>query len=282
MESNTVMKCQSCSFAGTRFCDTCEENPNGRSIKIRSSRFSDFASNIVVDGVRYHVQTEIGDPKNPVITTSVVKDGEIISSKQKEYGVLSKDADWREKAQELMQQQHLSVINMLKAENPRERRAAVAYIEGVEALLKENDPEGALRLLGDALIEYPFSPFLLSYYGYLDAVVNSNYESGIDLCRTAIEILREDVAEGIEGLFSLPYRNLGMACLAAGAKKEAAEAFTRGLQSDPENPGLLREAERLGIRRKPIVPLLKRSNPINKYGGLLLYKSHLLQSSSRR
>ena len=45
----------------------------------------------------------------------------------------------------------------------------------------------------------PHFVLLVSYYGCLDAVVNKNYDSGVDLCKTAIEIIKEEVSWGREG-----------------------------------------------------------------------------------
>jgi tetratricopeptide (TPR) repeat protein len=242
-----------------------------------SSHFSEFASNIVVDGVRYHVQTEKLGPKNPIIMTSVVKDGEIVSSKKSDYTHLLSDAGLNEKLQELMHQQHLSAINTLKAEKPKERKMVSVYIQDVKSLLRVNNRKGALKMLSIALTEHPFNAFLLSYYGCLDAVVNKNYDSGVDLCKTAIEIIKEEVSWGREG-YPVFYLNLGRAYMAAGNKKGAVKVFKKGLEADPEDPDLLWEVRRLGMRRKPVVPFLKRSHPVNKYAGILLYDSHILHS----
>ncbi|MBI4688800.1 MAG: hypothetical protein HY754_00785 [Nitrospirae bacterium] len=68
------------------------------------------------------------------------------------------------------------------------------------------------------------------------------------------------------------YLNLGRANLAAGRKKKALDAFNKGLTMDNENREILMELRRLGIRRKAAVPLIERSNPINKYIGIVLNK----------
>ncbi len=235
-----------------------------------SSLSSEFASNISVDGVQYHVQTEKLGPKKPIVITSVFKDGEIISSKKIDYSHLMGDPGLNEKLQELMHQQYLYAVNMLRTEKPKERKMVSVYLDDVKNLLRANNREGALKILGDALTEHPFNAFLLSYYGSLDAVVNKNYDRGVDYCKTAIEIIREEVLWGHEAFYPIFYLNLGRAHLAAGAKKNAAEAFKKGLQADPEDSELLREVRRLGMRRKPAIPFLKRSHPMNKYIGKLL------------
>ncbi len=266
--------CSSCSLAGTRYCITCSFNPDKRAVEIRSVRSSEFTSDIVVDGVRYHVQTEKLGPRNPVVVTSVLKGGEIISSKKVDCRDLLGGPGSDKKLVDLMQRQHLAAIKSLKEANPRAGKIPSAYLEDVKGLLRENRHKAALKMLRDALTEHPFNPFLLSYYGCLDAIVDNNYERGIETCENAIEILTEEVPFGRQAFYPVFYLNLGRACLAAGKKKDAAEAFKKGLASDPRDPDLLMEARKLGTRRKPAIPFLKRSNPMNKYIGILLRKLH--------
>ena len=265
----------SCSLASTRYCDICESNPNKGTLRITSSRFSEFASNIVIEGVRYHVQTENLGTEKTIILTSVFRAGEMVSSKKLDYGHLMGDVGFNEKLHKLMSDQHLSVINTIKAEEPRERKMVSVYLEEVKNLIRVDNREGALRTLDEALTAYPFNALLLSYYGCLDAIVNKNCERGVDLCKTAIEIFKEESREeeslGHDAFRAVFYLNLGRAYLAAGTKKSAVEAFKKGLEADPKDPYLLREVRRIGIRRKPIFSLLKRANPINKYIGMRLH-----------
>ncbi len=267
----------SCSLAGTRYCDICESNPNKGTLRITSPRFSEFASNIVVEGVKYHVQTENLSTEKTIILTCVFRAGEMVLSKKLDYGHLVDNASFNEKLHKLMSDQHLSVISTIKAEEPRERKMVSVYLKEVKNLIRVDDLKGALRTLDEALTAYPFNALLLSYYGCLDAVVNKNYERSVDLCKTAIEIYKEESREeeslGRDVLYAVFYLHLGRVYLAAGMKKFAVEAFKKGLEADPEHPDLLREVRRIGIRRKPIFSLLKRSNPINKYIGMRLRNS---------
>jgi tetratricopeptide (TPR) repeat protein len=174
-----------------------------------------------------------------------------------------------------MHDQHLSVINTIKAEKPRERKMVSVYLKEVKTLIRVDNREGALRTLDEALTEHPFNALLLSYYGYLDAIVNKNYERGKNLCKTAIEIFEEESREEgslrHKGFQAVLYLHLGRTYLAGGTKKSAVKAFKRGLKADPKDTDLLSEVRRIGIRRKPIFPFLKRSNPINKYIGMLIH-----------
>ena len=258
-----------------RFCQYCNHNPNKRAIKISSPRSSEFTSVIIIDGVRYHVQTEKLGLKKKIIITSVLKDGMIISSRKIDYNDLQGDADSGRKLSELMHRQHLSAIKMLKEENPRMGKLSSSYLDDVKGLLQAYNHKGAFKMLRTALDEHPFDPLLLSYYGCLDAIVNKNYDHGVDVCKDAIDILKEDVPFGKEAFYPLFYLNLGRAYLAGGDKGNAAEAFKKGLEADPQDLDLLWEVGRIGMRKKPVVPILKRSNPINKYIGRLLHKPYL-------
>jgi tetratricopeptide (TPR) repeat protein len=167
------------------------------------------------------------------------------------------------------------VINMLRAEKAQEYKIVPVYLREVKNLMRCDNFEGALRTLDKALTEHPLNALLLSYYGYLDATVNKNYERGIGFCKTAINIIEEESREAEslrhKGSHAVLYLHLGRTYLAGGIKKSAVKAFKRGLEADPEDPYLLSEVRRAGIRRKRIFHFLKRSNPINKYIGMLLH-----------
>ena len=265
------LKC-SCSLVGTRYCTFCQYNPSKRALTIRASLSSEFTTDVVVEGVKYHVQTEKLSPRKPFIITSVFKAGAIISTKRTDYGPLLGDADLNTKLTDLMRREHLTAIDKLREEKPRSRKDPSEYVDQLQKLLKLHRYDAALRLLRSAMAEHPFNPVLLSYYGCLDAVWDKNYERGIKNCKDAIEILRKEVPIGREAFYPLFYLNLGRAYLAAGDRNNAVESFTKGLKADPDDDYLLMELRSLGSRKKKVIPFLKRSNPINKYIGILLRK----------
>lgn len=164
---------------------------------------------------------------------------------------------------------------MLRAEKPQECEMVSVYLREVKNLMRCNNLEGALRTLDKGLTEHPLNAPLLSYYGYLDATLNKKYDRGIDLCKTAIDIIEEESRENRslrhKGFHAVLYLHLGRSYLAGGNKKAAVKAFKRGLEADPEDPYLLSEVRRIGTRRKPFFPFLNRSNPVNKYIGKLLH-----------
>jgi tetratricopeptide (TPR) repeat protein len=105
----------------------------------------------------------------------------------------------------------------------------------------------------------------------LETVVNKQYSKGVEICRQAIKALIEQMPLGKEFFLPTLYLNLGKAYLAAEKRKDAYESFRRGLKIDKNNEALFSEMKSLGIRKKPPLSFLNRSNPLNKYLGKLIY-----------
>lgn len=167
--------------------------------------------------------------------------------------------------------QHRRVLNAFKQAKAKEAKTPSDYMGEAKSLLARKSYRAALAILAEGLEQHPGDPFLMSYYGCLEAVVNKNYNLGIGTCARAIEALRGRLPFGEEFYYPVFYLNLGRAYLVAGRKKEALEAFNAGLKADPESSDLLWEIKKLGLRQAPPVAFLKRSNPINKYIGMLLH-----------
>lgn len=240
-------------------------------VKMTSKLGAEFDSEVVIGKEKYLIQTESGGAKKPLIITRVYMNGQILLTRKTDYGDIVDEPDSKQKVRELMQRQHQLVTETLKAEKLKKTKTTSDYLGEVKDLLRSKNKKRALRVLSDALQEYPTDPFLLSYYGCLEAVANKNYKVGIDICHEAIEGLKKRVPFGEEFFYPVFYLNLGRACLAAGKKEEAVNAFQRGLETDGENKDLLWEVRKLGLRRKPVVPFLRRSNPINRYIGQLVH-----------
>ncbi len=100
----------------------------------------------------------------------------------------------------------------------------------------------------------------VSYYGLCTAIYKEDTETGIELCTRAIrlEFFRPEY-----------YLNLGKAFSRAGKKQSAINTFRKGLKVDKNNLDIKMELEKMGIRAKPIISFLARSNLINKYLGIL-------------
>ena len=149
----------------------------------------------------------------------------------------------------------------------------VDYFRRVKAHLLEDRQKEAFQLLQEAVILYPNEPTLMSYYGYLLVVVERRYRMGIESCQKAIKELSKTRIHDENKAYPIFYYNLGMAYSAAGKLKEAFDALKKGLSYDPRNNDIKKELQRMGVRRKkPPIPFLDRSNPLNKYFGIALYK----------
>jgi tetratricopeptide (TPR) repeat protein len=156
---------------------------------------------------------------------------------------------------------------------PAEQIRPADYLRAVKAHLRSGKLKDAFGLLLQAAVQFPDEPLILSYYGCLQALVDKKYRTGVETCRRAIALFKEKESFGMEVLYPVFYLNLGRAYLAAGKKKDAIEAFHKGLKYDNGNNDLRKELRGLGIRKKPLVPFLDRSNPINKYIGMILQKT---------
>ncbi len=127
--------------------------------------------------------------------------------------------------------------------------------------LKQDNLDKALRAFEKAYKEDKENPEHMSYYGMCKALRSGEIGLGLELCTRAIkkEFFRAEF-----------YLNLGKVYLSAGNKKGAIKVFLKGLKFEPENEALNQYLVELGFRKKPIIPMLERSNPINKYLGIII------------
>ena len=59
-----------------------------------------FNTNVPYKGKMYHVQTEDGGARNPVLTTMLYHKGEILATEKSSYAEVLVDDDWKEKVLE--------------------------------------------------------------------------------------------------------------------------------------------------------------------------------------
>lgn len=144
------------------------------------------------------------------------------------------------------------------------------YLRAVKAHLRNGKQKEAFALLQQATVRFPDEPLILSYYGCFQSLVDKKYRSGVETCKQALILLKKQRPFEEELLYPVFFLNLGRAYLAAGKKADAIESFRKGLKYDNSNSELLKELRGLGVRKAPPVPFLDRSNPINKYIGILL------------
>jgi tetratricopeptide (TPR) repeat protein len=242
-------------------------------IKVISGVSREFSTNISVDNVNYHIQTENMGSKSARIITNIYHEGEIIVSKKSDYSHLLKLKGSDEKIAALMENQHKSAINNFVAEQTRKQKFKADYFAEVQQLLRRGNGKQALETLREGLTRFPEDPFLLSYYGCLIAIVEDNPKEGIRICEGAIKRLEVSIPFGSEFFYPAFYLNLGRAYLKGNRKTNAIKAFQQGLKNDPDNTDIRWELRKLGSRRKPPLPFLRRNHPINKYIGMLLGKT---------
>ncbi len=130
--------------------------------------------------------------------------------------------------------------------------------KGLEAIA-QGDTLSALSYFEKA-INIEKSPAVCSCYAFCIAKERGQVSNAISLCEEAIQK---------EPGNSLHYLNLGRIYLIDNNRIEAIKTFREGLNYEA-NPLIVDELNRLGPRKPPILPFLKRSNPINRYLGIML------------
>ena len=133
-----------------------------------------------------------------------------------------------------------------------------------QKFLRKGDLEEAAKAFEKAYNLDRDNPAYMSYYGMCAALKWGKIGLGLELCTKAIK------KEFFKAEY---YLNLGKVYLAADNKKGAITAFKKGLRFDPNSEELNEMMIQLGIRKRPIIPFLKRSNPINKYLGIFFRRT---------
>ncbi len=100
----------------------------------------------------------------------------------------------------------------------------------------------------------------LSYLGCAIARVEKRTKEAQVLCERAVEV---------EFYQPENWANLAEVKQIAGKRQEAVQALKQGLKIDPQNERLQQLRVLLGLRRRPMVGFLSRSNPINHLLGRL-------------
>lgn len=135
------------------------------------------------------------------------------------------------------------------------------YERGV-SLIKRGHPGDAVEHLEKALEKGYKSSACYSWLGL--AIARSG--------RQRISTAEEFCKKAIEKEFYWPryYINLAEVYLIWGKKEKAIKTLEAGLKIDKNNSAILKELQKLGIRKSPLIPFLSRTNPINKYLGKAL------------
>jgi Flp pilus assembly protein TadD len=128
-----------------------------------------------------------------------------------------------------------------------------------QAALAVDDTLTALTHLERALKLHD-TPSWHSFLGYCIAKERGQHRKGMELCRSALEL---------EPDRPVHYCNLARIHLMVGDKVEALRVLRDGMVRGG-GPEIERLLENLGVRKKPLFPMLSRANPVNRYLGLLL------------
>ncbi len=134
------------------------------------------------------------------------------------------------------------------------------FRKGTEAI-QSGDTLTALSHFEKAL-SLENSPVLNSCFAYCIAKERGLVAKALAICDEAIRT---------EPSNSIHYLNLGKIYLICKKRAEAVDTFRKGLGFEM-NQDIIDELNNLGLRKPPVIPFLKRSNPINKYLGIILKK----------
>lgn len=231
-----------------------------------------FISTITIDNTSYIVQTEEVSKKKTKVVSRVFLDGKMLFSEEADYSFIAGRKNFPDKISEFMEKLHKKVIEEFTKASLKKRKKKTEYFNEAMDLLGDGRGVDALDVLRRGLDMYPSDPLLMSYCGCLYSIVGKKRKEGVKMCRDAIKLLDSSVSLEREVYYPAFYLNLGRAYLGAGKKRDAVTAFNLGLQADPKDQDIIKELKKLGSRRRPPVPFLKRSNPVNKYIGLLIGK----------
>lgn len=133
------------------------------------------------------------------------------------------------------------------------------FTAGIEAFKNGKHLEAADLLEKAMALER--KPIYCSSLAVCLAREKSNLKRAVSLCKEAI---KNDPKN------SLHFLNLGRVHIMANQKKDAIRILYMGLRHS-ENREIIAELNRIGRRRRPVIPFLERSNPLNKFLGKLIY-----------
>jgi tetratricopeptide (TPR) repeat protein len=137
------------------------------------------------------------------------------------------------------------------------------FTKGLEALANDDMLTALASFEKARRIEN--SPVINTYYAFCIAKERGQVSKAILLCRESVQK---------EPNNSVHYLNLGRIHLIENNKAEAIRVFREGLSVDA-NHQIVEELNKLVIRKPPVIRFLKRSNPVNKYLGIILKKLRL-------
>ena len=135
----------------------------------------------------------------------------------------------------------------------------INLIENGKEALGRGDTLSALGFFEKALEEGQ-NPTARSYLAFCIAKDRGLTKRGIAWCEEDLRLEPENPVH---------YLNLGRIYLLMKKREEAIRSFREGLKLGPSDE-IADELHKLGVRGTPVMPFLRRRNPLNKYLGILL------------
>ena len=132
------------------------------------------------------------------------------------------------------------------------------FTQGLEALAR-GDTLSALAIFERA-VQREERPTISSFLALCIAKERGQFQHAVTLC---------EKAKAREPHNTVHYLNLGRIFLIAGKKDDAIRTFREGLGYE-QNREIIDEIEKLGTRKPLLISSLERSNPVNKYLGIIL------------
>jgi Flp pilus assembly protein TadD len=131
-----------------------------------------------------------------------------------------------------------------------------------EVQIKRGRFREASVLITQALKMAPDNPVYISYLGYCIGSLG-NVDAAEKMCRRAMQLAPT---------LPIVLVNLGRILVEKGLRKEARVLLAQAYSIDNTNAPAALELSRLGVRRPPVFPFLKRNNFMNKYAGILRHR----------
>lgn len=142
---------------------------------------------------------------------------------------------------------------------------AAHFREAIEACRADNWRKGfeiLTRLAGEAGPKAVLPALFYSYLGVAVARCEGRRHDGMELVRYSLKLQPREPDN---------YCNQAMLCLMLGRRAEAYRALQTGLRLHPSHRRLLELERQLGIRRRPPIRFLARSNPANVILGQITF-----------
>ena len=154
--------------------------------------------------------------------------------------------------------------------------AAEALRRGIRACREDRWREGfdeLTRLAREREAEGGLPGFFYGYLGQAIARCEGRKREGLDLCRHAVQI---------EPFRPENHLNLAQMYVMVGNRRGALRSLRDGLALDSDHRGLLELQRHLGVRRRPPIPFLARTNPLNVIFGQIRHRAETSAAERRK